>query len=77
MENVPLTLVLMALIELNGGPAPLLHSLGIALVIARIIHPFGLHHDNMRHPLRGLGAGATFLVTMVAAVVAIWQFMSA
>ena len=38
-------------------------------------HPLGLHHDNMRNPLRGLGAGVTALVIVVAAVAAIWQFV--
>jgi uncharacterized membrane protein YecN with MAPEG domain len=76
-ENVPLALILMGVLESNGAGAGLLHGLGIALVIARVAHPFGLHHDNMRHPLRAVGAGVTFLVTGIAALVAIWQFVSA
>jgi len=76
-ESVPLALILMGVLELNGASGLLLHGLGIALVVARVAHPFGLHHDNMRHPLRGVGAGVTFLVTTIAALVAIWQFASA
>jgi uncharacterized membrane protein YecN with MAPEG domain len=75
-ENVPLALILMAVLELNGTSAGLLHGLGIVLVLARIAHPIGLHHDNMRHPLRAVGAGGTFLVTLIAALTAIWQFVS-
>ena len=75
-ENVPLALILMAVLELNGTSAALLHGLGLALVLARIAHPIGLHHDNMRHPLRAVGAGGTFLVTLIAALTAIWQFVS-
>ena len=71
---MPLALILMALIELDGGSALLLHGLGIALVLFRIAHPIGLHHDNMRHPLRTVGALGTTLVILVAAGVAIWQF---
>jgi uncharacterized membrane protein YecN with MAPEG domain len=74
-ESVPLALLLMGAIELNGAGAGLLHGLGIALVVGRVAHPFGLHHDNMRHPLRAVGAGLTFLVTSVAALMAIWQFV--
>jgi uncharacterized membrane protein YecN with MAPEG domain len=77
IENVPLALILMSVLELNGTGAGLLHGLGIALVLARIAHPIGLHHDNMRHPLRAVGAGGTFLVTGIAALAAIWQFVSA
>ena len=75
-EAVPMALILMALIELNGASPTLLHGLGIALVTARILHPIGLHHDNMRHPLRGLGALGTLLVTLVAAGAGVWQFLS-
>jgi len=75
-EAVPLALILIAFLELNGASTGLLHGLGIALVVARIAHPFGLHHDNMRSPLRGIGAGVTVLVTLIAAVLLIWGFLT-
>lgn len=74
-ENVPLALLLMLAIELGGASAALLHGLGIGLVAARIAHPLGLHHDNIRHPLRAVGAFGTLLVTLVAAVVAVRQYL--
>ncbi len=74
-ENVPLALILMAAIEIDGASATLLHVLGIGLVVARIAHPLGLHHDNIRHPLRPVGAFGTLIVTLVAAGVAVWQFV--
>ncbi len=74
-ENVPLVLILMTLLELNGSSAMLLHGLGIAFVLSRIAHPLGLHHDNMRHPLRAVAAGGTILVTTIAALAAIWSFV--
>ncbi len=75
-ENVPLALILIGALELNGASAGLLHGLGAALVLARIAHPIGLRHDNVRHPLRGIGAGATLLVMVIAALAAIWGFVS-
>lgn len=75
-ENVPLALILMAIIELNGAGATLLHVLGIGLIAVRIAHPLGLHHDNMRHPLRAVGAGGTLLITVVMAGTAVWQVVS-
>jgi uncharacterized protein len=75
-EGVPLALILLAALELNGASPGVLHGLGIALVVARISHPLGLHHDNMRNPLRTIGAGVTVLVTLVAAVMLIWGFLS-
>jgi hypothetical protein len=75
-ENVPLALVLMAIIELNGAPPMLLHGCGVVLIAARIAHPLGLHADNMRHPARAAGAGGTLLVTVVMAGTAIWQVVT-
>jgi len=43
-------LILFAALEANGGNHLLLHGIGIALVIARLIHPGGLVN----------GKGATF-----------------
>lgn len=67
-EHVPIALILMTLLELNGGSAGLLHGLGAGLLVARILHPFGLKADNMRAPLRGIGALGTLIVTLVAAI---------
>jgi uncharacterized membrane protein YecN with MAPEG domain len=67
-ESVPIALILMALLELNGGSSGLLHGLGAVLLVARILHPLGLKADDMRVPMRGLGAFGTLLVTLVAAI---------
>jgi uncharacterized protein len=75
-EGVPLALLLLCILELNGSAPALLHGLGVVLVLARIAHPFGLHHDRLNHPLRGIGSVATTLVTVIAALVAIWGFVS-
>ncbi|MDH3640858.1 MAG: MAPEG family protein [Gammaproteobacteria bacterium] len=73
VENVPLALILMAIVEANGAGATFLHAVGIALVLMRIAHPLGLHHDNMGHPLRLVGAGGTILLLLILAVTALWQ----
>lgn len=75
-EGVPLALILLAALELNGAPRGLLHGLGAALVLARIAHPLGLQHDNMRSPLRVIGALGTTLITIIAAVALIWGYLS-
>ena len=67
-EHVPIALILIALLELNGGSRALLHGLGLALLVARILHPLGLRADTMKVPLRGIGAFGTMLVTLVAAI---------
>lgn len=67
-EHVPIALLLLALLELNGGSPGLLHGLGATLLVARILHPLGLDAADMRRPLRGIGAIGTLLVTLVAAI---------
>lgn len=72
IENVPITVFLMALMEANEAHAVFLHTLGAVLVLARILHPMGLKADKMNDLLRGLGAGGTVLVMVVSAVYLIW-----
>lgn len=73
VESVPLALVLLALVELNGAPPLWLHALGATLLIARIVHPFGLETATSQRMPRFLGAVATVLVVFAAAVTALWQ----
>lgn len=72
-EYVPIALILIGVLELNGASPVFLHILGGALVVARVAHAKGLYHDNISHPLRAVGAGGTALITVVAGVAAIWK----
>jgi uncharacterized membrane protein YecN with MAPEG domain len=73
IENVPLALLLMMLAELNVTRVFILHALGATLLVARIVHPFGLDYDQVRNPLRGIGSGLTTLVIVAGAALAIWD----
>jgi len=72
LEYVPIMLILMGLIEANGGASIFLYVVGDLLIIARIAHAIGLKHDNMAHKGRAIGAGGTALITLVSAVYGIW-----
>ncbi|MBT8097608.1 MAG: glutathione S-transferase [Woeseia sp.] len=72
LEYVPIMLILMGLIEANGGSSIFLYIVGDLLIIARIVHAIGLKHDNMAHKARAIGAGGTGLITLVTAVYGIW-----
>lgn len=76
VESVPLVLLLLALIELNGAPVPWLHALGATLFVARVVHPFGLETGTSQRMPRFLGALATVLVVLAAAVTALWQALA-
>lgn len=73
VENVPILITLLAVIELNGAPKLWIHVMGVALVAARLVHPFGLNMDNMSSPARIFGAAVTALVTVAAAAILLWQ----
>jgi uncharacterized protein len=73
-EYVPLALVLIALVELNGGPKTLIHALGAVLVVARIVHPFGLDAKNLNKWQRIAGTAATLIVLGAAAITLLWQY---
>ena len=76
VEYVPLALILIGLVELNGGPKTLVHVLGAGLLAARVVHPFGLDPNDMTKWQRIAGAAATILVIVAAAVTLLWQYLS-
>jgi uncharacterized protein len=73
VENVPMTLILMLLAEAGGAIPAYLHVAGAALVVARLIHPFGITVARATHPLRIVGAVATNLVQLGLIVLLMMQ----
>jgi len=67
-EWVPLALILIALLELNGARALGIHLLGAALVAARLVHAFGIRADTMKSAGRLIGAMGTAAVTVISSV---------
>ena len=68
VEWAPLALLLIAILEMNGASTRGIHALGAALVVARILHAFGIRADTMKRVERFTGASVTALVTAVASV---------
>ncbi len=66
-EYVPLTLLMMALAESLKTAPWLLHVMGIALVLSRMIHAFGVSQPKENLTLRVAGTGATLSVLSIAA----------
>lgn len=71
IEYVPLALVALGLIEMNGAPKWQVWALGGALALARIAHAAGLLSGVMG--LRAPGATLTFIVLAVSGVLLLWQ----
>ena len=76
VENIPLTLLLMALAEAGGAGVMLLNLCGSALVLARLIHPFGIRAAAPAHPARIVGSVATTGVQLVLVVALALQFFT-
>src|SRR5437868_129769 len=68
VEWVPLAIILIGLLEINGAPAMAVHGFGAALVAFRICHAVGLQKDTMNVPTRIIGAGGTALLVIAASV---------
>ena len=69
-ENVPLTLILIAAIELAQRGGTWLAVLGAAFMAARVAHVFGMDL-NRPNPARAIGALVTSLTQLILAVIAV------
>lgn len=67
-EYVPLALILMLILEVNGASPALLHGLGIALVAGRLAHAQGLTMGTGANAGRLVGNLLTWGVILIAAV---------
>lgn len=76
LENVPLLITLLAIIELNGAPSTWLHALGGTLLVGRLIHPFGIGAEFSFRLPRFIGSLATVLVTFAAVGTLLWQYFT-
>lgn len=68
-EYVPFALLLMMLAELNGSHYLVLHCCGWLLIIARMLHAYGLRHHFGASWQRFAGALCTFMI-IIALIVA-------
>ena len=75
VENVPLALLLLGIVELGGLQANALHGLGLMLVVGRILHAIGLSRTVRANPWRAAGVGLTCFVQLAAAGMAVNQFI--
>jgi hypothetical protein len=53
-EYIPILLILLALLELSGGHAALLHTGGVAIILGRVVHAQGLLRANLHQRVLGM-----------------------
>jgi uncharacterized protein len=71
-EHVPLALILVGILEMIGYPSWVVHSLGALLVLARLSHAWGITtRPGGPSPGRGFGVISTWLILLVAGILAI------
>ena len=74
VEWVPLALILIAMLEINGASKFAIHGFGASLVAFRICHAIGLQKENIGVPTRIIGAGGTALLVGAASIWLIVDF---
>ena len=74
IENLPLALLLLGGMELNGYPAVLIHGFGATLFVSRAAHAWGLSHSSGTSRGRFVGTLVTWLLMLAMALFAIIGF---
>jgi hypothetical protein len=68
IEYVPIALVLMGLLESVGARALLLHAIGLALLVGRLLHAYALSQEPHIMNLRVAGMALTFSALLLGAL---------
>jgi uncharacterized membrane protein YecN with MAPEG domain len=79
-EYVPIIVLMVAMLEMSGMPASLVHLLMAALLVARLLHPFGLYVGSRTLQFqicRFGGIVLTVLVLIGSAILLLWRFVPA
>ena len=74
VENLPLALLLLGGMELNGYSPALVHGFGATLFVSRVAHAWGLSHSSGTSKGRFLGTLFTWLLMLAMALFAIGGF---
>ena len=75
VEYLPLALLLLGGMELNGYPDALIHAFGGTLLLSRLLHAWGLSRFAGVSPGRFAGAALTLVLMVAMAVFAVLGFV--
>lgn len=74
IEYAPLGLIMLGIAEVNGVSATLIYWTGMALVVGRILHAWGMiNGKGQPHKARMVGILLTWLAILVAAGLLLWN----
>jgi uncharacterized protein len=74
-EQVPIALLVLVLVDVAGTSGVVVHVLGAALVVARLISAWGLSRSLGATTPRQAGAGLTALVIVASALLLAWRVL--
>ncbi len=77
VENVPLALVLLYLLEAGGAGRVAVHILGSLLVVCRVLHAWGMSRNPGANYPRLVGAQGTFLLLSVMSFTVLYLYVRA
>jgi hypothetical protein len=75
VEQVPMALIVLLVLELQGVQPMLIHAFGGLLVVLRLAHAWGLSRDPGATYPRLIGAQGTFLLVSIMSVAAIYSYV--
>jgi uncharacterized protein len=73
-EYMPITIILLFLLEHNGAPVLVIHIIGVAFLYGRWLHAQGLLKDNLRKRVMGMGFTLNILLALSVANIALAVF---
>ena len=73
-EYVPLTLLMIYLVEVTGAPPLWVHGLGISVLLGRVSHAFGVSQTQENYVFRVAGMAMTFTPLIVSALRLLWVY---
>ncbi|HKE47498.1 MAG TPA: MAPEG family protein [Rhodanobacteraceae bacterium] len=75
-EYLPLSLLLLLILELNQTQPLLLHVFGCVLIASRVFHAVGLSSSTTASPGRAVGISLTWLVLVAMSLLLLWQVVA-
>ncbi|MBQ0832516.1 MAPEG family protein [Marinobacter sp.] len=77
VEYAPIGLIMLGIAELNGVASGFVYWAGMALVVGRLLHAWGMiNGQGNTHKARALGVVLTWLAILAAAVMLLWNVWS-
>ncbi|MDC5705793.1 MAPEG family protein [Vibrio europaeus] len=74
VDYIPITLILMAMVEYNGASPWMIHACGIVFVLGRILHAKGILADRLKGRISGMKMTFLVMVVLIALNIAYLPF---